>query len=109
MSFETTFNNLQLIDVEVSFTDSLGQPVSLFGIPAWEAADPTLVSLSVADDGLSAVVRSTGAIGVTHVTVSATATLGNIGVDIASAFDVTVEASGAVLVTFSFSQPRSRS
>lgn len=104
----TTFNNLQEVDVTVRFADQNDAPVPIDGVPVWEVADGTLVELDIAEDGLSAVVRSTGQVGTTFVTVRADAQLGDGERMVQGSFDVEVTESGQVLVKFAFGEPRNR-
>lgn len=105
---ETAINNLQEVDVSVTFKDEDGTPVSIDGQPVWECNDETLVELIVSEDGRSAVVRSTGQVGSTFVTVRADAQLGAGERSVQGSFTVEVTESGEVLVEFEFGTPRNR-
>lgn len=65
----------QAVDVTVSFVDRAGNPAKVDGVPAWSSSDDTVVTVTPAADGLSAVVSSTDKIGTAQVVVRADADL----------------------------------
>jgi hypothetical protein len=63
-------------NVQLSIQDSQGRPAAVDGVPQWASSDETVLRVTPAADGMSAVV-DTVAIGVARVTVSADADLGS--------------------------------
>ena len=61
--------------VALVITDSRGRPAAVDGVPVWASSDETVISVTPAADGMSAVV-DTVAPGTARVTVSADADLG---------------------------------
>ena len=62
-------------NVVLAITDSQGRPASVDGVPVWASSDATVLTVSPAADGMSAVV-DTVAPGTARITVSADADLG---------------------------------
>lgn len=62
-------------DVELTITDSQGRPAAVDGVPQWAVSDPTVLNVTPAPDGMSAIV-DTVAPGTARVTVTADADLG---------------------------------
>lgn len=69
-----TLNTEQKAIVTVRPLTAKGNPAVVDGPPGWAVADPSIASLVVAPDGLSATVLA-GAVGSTTITVSADADL----------------------------------
>lgn len=65
-----------LPNVILSITNSRGDPAAVDGVPVWASSDETVLSVTPADDGMSAVV-STVAPGTARITVQADADLGS--------------------------------
>lgn len=105
---EARFSSVEEVDVDVSFENALEEVVAVDGIPTWQVEDSTIATLTVAADGRSAVLRSTGVAGNTRVIVTADADLGEGVVPITGVLDVSVSQSGAIAVNFSVSTPRPR-
>ncbi len=58
----------QKVTLTPGFQDASGNPVTELGsVPVWTISDPTLGTLQVSEDGMSAVVTSTGVIGTAQV------------------------------------------
>lgn len=92
----------------VNITTADGQPARVDGIPTWSLSDPSIVTLDVAVDGLSALVKATGDFGVTQLLFEADADRGEGVRTIAAVGDIAVlepEASIAEL-TFGTSEPQ---
>lgn len=85
--------------------DSRGNVAPLDGAPTWTVSDPTILLLSVADDGLSAEVSAVGVLGTAQVNVSADARIGPDVKTIAGTLDVEVKASEAVTIGISSGAP----
>jgi hypothetical protein len=62
-------------DVALTITDSKGRPAAVDGVPVWASSDDTVLSVTPAADGMSAVINSV-APGTARATVSADADLG---------------------------------
>lgn len=84
--------------------DAKGHPAALDGAPSWTVADPTVATVEVADDGLSAVVVAQG-VGVTQVNVVADAKIGPEVKELAGVLEVQVSAAEAVTLGISASTP----
>lgn len=63
-------------NVTLSITDSQGRPAAVDGVPVWASSDSTVLSVTPAADGMSAVVDTVAA-GTARITVSADADLGS--------------------------------
>jgi hypothetical protein len=79
------------------FKDAKGNLAQVEGVPAWGMSDPSLGSLAVAEDGLSAVFTP-GSVGTGQVNVSADADLGEGVKTITGILDVEVIAGEATVV-----------
>lgn len=62
-------------DVKLAIEDSQGRPAAVDGVPVWASSDETVLKVTPADDGMSAVV-DTVAPGTARVTVTADADTG---------------------------------
>ena len=76
--------------------DKFGNAALVDGKPTWEAADPAIISIVPANDGLSATILALGPVGTSQVSVTADADLGTGVVTITDAFQVDVVAGMAV-------------
>ena len=103
----TTILSSQEIDVTARFADSYGRAVTTDGPPTWEVADTALIDLVVNPDGLSAVVKARGQVGITLVTVSGDVLIGDEERVVSGEFTVTVT-EDAVTVHFTFGEARPR-
>lgn len=121
--FDATFDNpprflkgvkmLLLTDVQkvvlsIRPVDAAGNPAPVDGVPTWSVSDPTLLSVSPAGDGMSAVVTANGPLGSAQVSVSADADMGAGVVLISGTLDVTVSASQAVSLSISSGAPEAK-
>jgi hypothetical protein len=59
----------------LAITDARGRPAKVEGVPVWASSDETVLSVTAAADGMSAVVDTVAA-GTARITVSADADLG---------------------------------
>ncbi len=66
----------QKLPVSVAFKDKFGNSAKVDGLPVWVATVPELVTLEVAEDGMSAMILPVGPEGVLKIQVSADADLG---------------------------------
>lgn len=76
--------------------DRKGNPAPIDGVPTWSVSDPTIISLDIAADGLSAVAIAAGPVGLCQVNVSADADLGDGVETISGTVDFQVVAAKAV-------------
>ena len=87
--------------VSINPRSKAGNPAKVDGKPTW-ACDTEDILVVAADDGLSAVVQSTGKVAAGVVTVTADADLGEGVRAISGAFNVSVDAGQAVDFGFAF-------
>lgn len=66
----------RIVTLSIAPVDAAGNPAPLDGAPFWALSEPGLVEVRATDDGLSAEVHPTGALGLTQVVVTADARLG---------------------------------
>jgi hypothetical protein len=84
----------QEVPVSVAFTDDHGNPAQVDGAPTWASSDDTILSVTPAADGLSAIVAAVGPDGSAQVSVTANANMdpngapipvmGLLGIDVVS-------------------------
>lgn len=82
-----------------------GNPATVDGVPVWDVADDSLLSIEVSEDGLSAVVVTVGPLGTTQVNVSADADLGAGTRTITAVLDVQVVAAEAATLNITTGTP----
>lgn len=88
--------DLEKFTLSVTELNAAGAQVAIGGVPAWASSNEGVAGLSVAPDGLSAVVAS-GVVGVATVTVSVDG--------LSTSWDVTVVASPGVQLVLTASAP----
>jgi hypothetical protein len=86
----------QRVTASVSPVDARGNPAPIDGVPVWAVVGPAVLTLEPSSDGLSCVATTTGELGVTQLTVTADADLGEGVVTISGLLDVEVIAGIAV-------------
>lgn len=96
----------QEVDLSVAFTSKAGNPAKVDGTPAWVSSNEAVVTVVAAADGLSVVAKAVGPLGTAQVSVSADADLGEGVRLITGTFDITVEASEAVVAGVAAGTPR---
>lgn len=94
--------------LSVGFTTAAGNPAKVDGILQWTVSDATILSLTVADDGMSAEVITNGPLGASQVSVTADADLGAGVTDITGVLDVEVRAAQAVTVGITAGAPETK-
>jgi hypothetical protein len=94
----------QKCSLSVAFTTAAGHPAPVDGVPQWSVSDANVLNLTVAADGMSAVVAS-GALGTAQVNVQADADLGSGVTTISGVLDVEVKPAQAVSVGISAGTP----
>jgi hypothetical protein len=86
----------QRVTVNVSPVDAKGNPAQVDGAPVWAVVGPSILTLEPSTDGLTCVATTTGALGVTQLTVTADADLGEGVVTISGLMDFEVVGGMAV-------------
>lgn len=85
----------QQVDLAIKPVDKKGKAAQVDGVPEWSSSDPAVLTLDVAQDGLSAVAVAQD-LGTAQVNVSADADLGAGVVTITGVLEITVVAGQAV-------------
>jgi hypothetical protein len=95
----------QQVNVTVAFQTAAGNPASVDGAPTWSTSDDTILTVTAAADGMSALVVTTGTLGNAQVSVQADADLGTGVRTISGTLDVEVHAAEAVAANLSAGTP----
>jgi hypothetical protein len=95
----------QKVSLAIEPLTQAGNPAKVDGAPVWSVSDESVITLVVAEDGLSADAVSTGKLGTVQVSVSADADLGEGVRAITSTLDVEVKASEAVTLGIKVGTP----
>lgn len=95
----------QKCSLSIQPVDAHGNPALVDGTPTWSVADPNILTITPAADGLSAEIVAAGPIGATQVSVQADADLGGGVKTIAGTLDVQVAAGEAVGLSISAGTP----
>jgi hypothetical protein len=100
--------NTHKVQASVAIKDIAGNPAQVDGPLAWSVSDPSVITLDVANDGLSAFVIAQGPLGTSQVTVEGDADLGEGTRPITVIGDIEVRASEAVSLemTFGAAEPK---
>ncbi|HRI33967.1 MAG TPA: hypothetical protein PLD02_09435 [Saprospiraceae bacterium] len=104
----TQLSNVQQNTVTLVIKDLNGNVHGIDGVPVWLVEDPSILTLNVAPDGLSATFVTTGVVGVTRVNVIADVDTGSNVLNQTGTFEVTVTESGEVIFEFTFGTPTHR-
>jgi len=91
-----TLTDIQKVSFTISIVDVVGNPAPVQGVPVWASSNPEFVSLTVADDGMSAVAEAVGPLGSAQISVTADADLGGGVTPLVGIVDISVIASDAV-------------
>ncbi len=100
-----TLTDSQKVGLSIQPVDAKGNPAPVDGAPQWAVSDEALLTLQVADDGLSAELFAAGPLGNAQVTVSADADLGAGVTTIQGILDVTVVGGQAVSLAIAAGTP----
>lgn len=97
----------QKVALSVQPIDAAGNPAKIDGVPAWSVvgANPEILALEVAGDGLSCEVLTAGQLGTAQVMVSADADLGEGVKTISGVLDIEVQGGEAVSLNVSAGLP----
>lgn len=93
---EIIMTNSQQATATITPVDKKGQPASVDGVPVWASSDETIITVTPAADGMSAVVAAVGPLGTAKVSVSGDADLGPGVTPIFGTLDVTITQGQAV-------------
>jgi len=88
--------DVQKVALSVSFTNRAGNPAQVDGIPQWSSSDPSILTVTASEDGLSAEAVTVGPLGTAQVSVVADADLGEGVTELTGVLDVEVKPSAAV-------------
>jgi hypothetical protein len=91
-----TMTNSQKATATITPVDAKGNPASVDGVPVWASSDETIITVTPAADGLSAVVAAVGPLGTAKVSVTGDADLGADVKPIFGELDVTITQGQAV-------------
>lgn len=97
----------QKVTLSISPVDAKGNPAAVDGAPAWSSSDDTILAVTAAPDGMSAVAVA-GKIGDAQISVTADADMGGGTTTIAGALDVSVLAGQAVAFTINAGTPEAQ-
>lgn len=95
----------QKCSLSIQPTDVKGNPAAIDGVPVWSVSDATILSVTPAADGLSAVIVANGPVGTSQVNVQADADLGAGTTTITGTLDVQVTASEATALGITAGTP----
>jgi len=95
----------QKVTLSIQPVDKKGNPAKLDGAPEWFISNSDLLTLSAADDGMSAVVTAIGPLGSSVVSVKADADLGEGVTPIVGALEVLVVGGSAVTLEIKAGTP----
>jgi hypothetical protein len=100
--------NTHKVLASVAIKDIAGNPAQVDGPLAWSVSDPSVITLEVSNDGLSAFVIAQGPLGTSQVSVEGDADLGEGVRPITVIGDIEVRASEAVSLemTFGAAEPK---
>lgn len=100
--------DVQKVALAIAPKSAAGNPAPVDGAPQWSSSDETILTLTVAEDGLSAEAVTTGKLGIAQVNVTADARLGEGVETITGVLDIEVKASEAVSLDISAGTPSSK-
>jgi hypothetical protein len=97
----------QKVALSIAPVDAAGNPAAVEEV-TWEVSDSAVLTLAVAEDGLSAEVVTTGALGTAQVSVKADALIGEGVEELTGLLDIEVVADKAVSLGVTAGTPESR-
>lgn len=100
-----TLQDVQQVTLSIQPVDAKGNPAVLPAPPVWSASDATILTVTAATDGLSALAVAVGALGSAQVTVTAQPDVDPSIAPIVGTLDVTVVSSDAVSLTIQAGVP----
>lgn len=87
------------------FLDKKGQPATVDGVPVWAVSDATILSVQPAADGKSATIVANGPLGLSQVSITGDADLGEGMKPVVGTLDVTVVSGEAVSASINAGTP----
>lgn len=100
--------NAQKVGLSIQPVDQYGNAARVDGVPAWSVSDPSIGTLTAAEDGLSAEFVTAGPVGLVQVSVQADADLGEGVRHLTGTLDIQVEPSEAVSLSVVAGEPGPR-
>lgn len=95
----------QQVILSIQPVDKKGNPAQVDGVPVWASSNTEVVTITAADDGLSATAVAVGPLGSAKISVTADADTGSGVTEIAGSIDIDVVASAATTVTITAGTP----
>jgi hypothetical protein len=109
MATNLQLTDVQEVDLSIGPKDREGNPAQLDGVPTWVSSDPSIVTVTAAADGLSAVAATVGPLGTATVTVTGQGDLTGGGSDeVTDTVTVTVVGSQASSLNVTAGTPTQR-
>lgn len=78
------------VGLSITPVDDKGNPAHVDGAPQWNNSNEAVVSLQIAEDGMSAVASAVGPLGAAQITVTADADLGEGNIPIIGTLDINI-------------------
>ena len=103
--FMLTMTDTKKVNFTIEAVDIHGHPARVDGVPEWGVSDDKLLSLVVAEDGMSALVLAVGEIGVGQVTVTIDADMGAGVRQITGIRDITIVGGEAASIVMTAGAP----
>jgi hypothetical protein len=97
----------QKVKLSIAPVSAAGNPAQVESV-AWAVSDSDILTLEVAEDGLSCVVLTTGSIGGAQVSVSADADLGDGVEELVGTLEISVVGGAAVALGITAGQPEDK-
>ena len=97
----------QKVTLTISPVSAAGNPAPVQN-PSWSVSDAEVLSVVVAEDGLSAVVSTVGKLGDAQVSVTADADMGEGVKELTGVLDISVKASDAVSLNITAGNPEDK-
>lgn len=108
MSVSVVLKDNEKVSVSISPVDAAGNPGKIDGVPVWSSSNETVLTVTPADDGLSAVLTTVGPLGNAQVEVNADADLGEGVKNVSGLIDVEVVAGETVALNPNVGTPETR-
>lgn len=100
-----TLKDSEKVNASIVITDAKGNPARIDGKPVWAAGEEALLTVQPADDGMSASIAAVGPLGISQVTVTADADLGDGEKTLTGILDIEVVGGEATNVGFATGVP----
>lgn len=96
----------RVVTLSIQPVDAAGNPAPVDGAPVWNVSDTGLVTVTPTEDGLSAVLVPTGALGNAQISVTADALLGEEVRELTGLLDVQIVGGEAVALSIGVGELR---